>query len=107
MNGFFLIYLEVTFCMMKIINMTTNARTAFVVQIAFTLQFSVSIIPPTTGASREPDLPIPVAQPSPVPLISAGYEIVASPMRPELLPITKNPIIADTTATTINVLEAK
>ena len=80
---------------------------AFVVQIALILQFSVSMMPPTTGASSEPDLPTPVAQPSPVPLISAGYEIAASPMSPELLPITKNPMIADTTATTINVLEAK
>jgi hypothetical protein len=80
---------------------------AFVEQIVFTLQFSVSIIPPITGASKEPDLPIPVAQPSPVPLISAGYEIAARPMRPELEPITKKPMIEDTTAITINELEAK
>ena len=76
-------------------------------QIAFTLQLSVSIMPPIIGASREPDLPIPVAQPSPVPLISAGYEIAARPIRPELLPITKNPMIADTMATRTNALEAK
>ena len=81
---------ELTFCMMKMINITTNAKIAFVVQIALTLQLSVSIMPPTTGASKEPDLPITVAQPSPVPLIPAGYEIAARPMRPELLPITKN-----------------
>ena len=89
------------------INITTSANMAFVVQIAFTLQFFESIIVPTVGATIDPNLPTPVAQPRPVPLISAGYEMAARPMRPELLPITKNPITADTNAIIINVLEAK